>query len=52
MMLILHDADVVSLNLSVEEGIRLVVSGGILSPDSYPLPGPRDGGKRSLPAGS
>ncbi|MFQ5669174.1 MAG: DUF502 domain-containing protein [Acidobacteriota bacterium] len=37
MMLILRDTEVVDLDLSVEDGIRLVVSGGILSPQSYPL---------------
>jgi uncharacterized membrane protein len=38
MMLILEEAQVRELDLTVEEGVRLVVSGGILSPDSYPLP--------------
>ena len=52
MMLILSAADVINLDLSVEEGIRLVVSGGILSPESYPLPVAPDGGESSLPAGS
>jgi uncharacterized membrane protein len=38
MMLILRETEVVGLNITVEEGIRLVVSGGILSPHSYPVP--------------
>ena len=50
MMLILLERDVVTLNLTVEEGIRLVVSGGILSPESYPLPAPPGGSAGSLPA--
>ncbi len=38
MMLILAETEVRELDMSVEDGVRLVVSGGILSPDSYPLP--------------
>lgn len=38
MMLILLEGEVRELDMSVEDGVRLVVSGGILSPDSYPLP--------------
>ncbi|MCZ6601182.1 MAG: DUF502 domain-containing protein [Acidobacteria bacterium] len=38
MMLILPKTQVQELDMSVEDGVRLVVSGGILSPDSYPLP--------------
>ena len=38
MMLIMRETDVVGLSMSVEEGIRLVVSGGILCPHTYPLP--------------
>jgi uncharacterized membrane protein len=43
MMLILRDSEVIDLAMTVEEGIRLVVSGGILAPESYPLR-PRGGG--------
>jgi uncharacterized membrane protein len=38
MMLILRESEVVELKMTVEAGIRLVVTGGILSPQSYPLP--------------
>jgi uncharacterized membrane protein len=51
MMLILAEGDVVNLDIPVEEGIRLVVSGGILSPESYPLAPPPGGSAGSLPAG-
>jgi len=45
MMLILPATEVQETNMSVEAGVRLVVSGGILSPDTYALPDGR------LPAG-
>ncbi len=38
MMLIMRDTDVIGVSMTVEEGIRLVVSGGILCPPTYPLP--------------
>ncbi len=38
MMLILPEHEVVELDMTVEAGVRLVVSGGILAPPSYPLP--------------
>ncbi|MFQ5719681.1 MAG: DUF502 domain-containing protein [Acidobacteriota bacterium] len=41
MMLIVPASDVTDLDLGVEEAVRLVVSGGILGPEVYPLaPGP------------
>ena len=36
--MVMRETDVVGLSMSVEEGIRLVVSGGILCPHTYPLP--------------
>ena len=46
MMLIVPETEVKELDMSVEDGVRLVVSGGILSPDSYSLPA------RKLPPGT
>lgn len=37
MMIIVHQTEVQELDISVEEAIRLVMSGGILAPVSYPL---------------
>ena len=46
MLVIASATEVVEVDLTVEAGIRLVVSGGILSPATYPIP-PQDGGPRT-----
>lgn len=45
MLVIVAADEVVELDMTVETGIRLVVSGGILSPPTYPVP-PQDDGPR------
>ena len=51
MMVVVRDTELQELDMSVEEAIRLVISGGILGPGSYPLPRVADpaGERRRLP---